>query len=176
MSSVLLDKPMNNSLRSRWKIVESGLQDETLGRVAGQVPNQQIPAGPRESLPQWPTDEPYSVIASNELGLCETMLGKEFPSTLTSINNLAAVLRDQGKYDLAEEMYRQGLRLCETILGQDHPSTLTSTSNLALVLRGQGKYEQAEETYRQALGLIETVLGKDVEKAAGKRSLNHGHL
>ena len=58
----------------------------------------------------WPTDEPYSVIASNELGLCETMLGKEFPSTLMSINNLAAVLRDQGKYDLAEEMYRQELR------------------------------------------------------------------
>jgi len=41
------------------------------------------------------------------------------------------------------------------------------------VLRDQGKYEQAEETYRQALRLIETVLGKDVEKAAGKRSLNH---
>jgi hypothetical protein len=82
---------------------------------------------------------------------------------------LAAVLRDQDKYDLAEEIYRQELRLCETILGQDHPSTLTTTSNLPLVLR-----DQAEETYRQALGLIETVLGKDVEKAAGKRSLNHG--
>jgi hypothetical protein len=49
------------------------------------------------------------------------MLGEEHLSTLTSINNLAAVLRDQGKYDLAEEMYRQELRLCETILGQDHP-------------------------------------------------------
>jgi hypothetical protein len=57
---------------------------------------------------QWPTDElPYSVIAFKELGLCETMLGKEFPSTLTSINNLAAVLRDQGtsRYYLVEEMY-----------------------------------------------------------------------
>ena len=45
------------------------------------VLNQQIPAGARESLSRWPTDEPYSVIASKELGLCETMLGKEFPST-----------------------------------------------------------------------------------------------
>jgi hypothetical protein len=39
----------------------------------------------------------YSAIASKELRLCEAMLGKEHPSTLTSINNLAAVLRDQGK-------------------------------------------------------------------------------
>jgi len=77
----------------------------TLGRVAGQVLNQQIPAGARKSLSQWPTDEPYSVIASKELGLCQTMLGKEFPSTLTIMNNLAAVLRDQGNYEEAEEMY-----------------------------------------------------------------------
>ena len=83
---------------------------------------------------------------------------------------------DQDKYDLAVEMYRQELKQSETILGQGHLSTLTSTSNLTAVLRDQGKYEQAEEAYRQALGLIETVLGKDVEKAAGKRSLNHGHL
>jgi hypothetical protein len=34
------------------------------------VPNQQIPARARESLPQWPTGEPYSVIASKELRLC----------------------------------------------------------------------------------------------------------
>jgi tetratricopeptide (TPR) repeat protein len=74
---------------------------------------------------------------------------------LASINNLAAVLRDQGKYEQAGGMYRQELRLCKTVLGPDNPSTLTSrsTSNLALVLRDQGKYEQAEEMYRQALRL-----------------------
>jgi hypothetical protein len=44
--------------------------------------------GARQALYQWPTDEPYSVIAFRELRLCETMLGKEHPSTLTSINNL----------------------------------------------------------------------------------------
>ena len=38
---------------------------------------------------QWPTDEPYSVIASKEFGLCETMLGKDYLSTLTSINGQA---------------------------------------------------------------------------------------
>jgi hypothetical protein len=57
------------------------------------------------------------VIAPKELGLCETMLDDEYPSTLTSINIMAAVLRDRGKYNLAEEMYRQELRQCETIPG-----------------------------------------------------------
>ena len=36
----------------------------------------------------------------------EKMLGKEHPSTLTSMNNLASVLSGQGKYDEAEEIYR----------------------------------------------------------------------
>ena len=31
-------------------------------------------------------------------------MGKEHPSTLMSMNNLAMVLRNQGKYEQAEEM------------------------------------------------------------------------
>jgi Tetratricopeptide repeat len=33
-------------------------------------------------------------------------MGKEHPSTLMSMNNLAMVLRNQGKYEQAEEMLR----------------------------------------------------------------------
>ena len=52
------------------------------------------------------------------LGLRETVLSKEqpvggekvlsveHPFTLTSVSNLASVLRDQGKYEAAEEMNR----------------------------------------------------------------------
>jgi tetratricopeptide (TPR) repeat protein len=89
------------------------------------------------------------------------LLGKEHPSTLTSMNNLAGVLNNQGKYSQAEEMHRQELRLCETVLGKEHPNTLTSMNNLAKVLGGQGKYEQAEEMHRQVLRLRETVVGKE---------------
>ena len=39
------------------------------------------------------------------LGPSETVLGKEHPDTLASINNLAHVLRDEGKYKEAEEMH-----------------------------------------------------------------------
>jgi tetratricopeptide (TPR) repeat protein len=64
------------------------------------------------------------------------------------MNNLATVLRDQGKYEQAEEMHRQVLGLRETVLGKEHPDTLTSMYNLAMVLRDQGQYEQAEEMLR----------------------------
>jgi Tetratricopeptide repeat len=40
------------------------------------------------------------------LGLRGTVLGKEHPDTLTSMNNLALVLSQQGKYEQAEEMHR----------------------------------------------------------------------
>jgi hypothetical protein len=57
------------------------------------------------------------------LGLCETALGNKRPSTLRSMNILATVLSDQGKYEQAEVMHRQALRLKETVLGKEHPDT-----------------------------------------------------
>jgi tetratricopeptide (TPR) repeat protein len=47
------------------------------------------------------------------LSLRETVLGKEHPDTLASMNKLATVLSDQGKYEQAEEIHRQALRLRE---------------------------------------------------------------
>ena len=41
------------------------------------------------------------------------MLGKEHPSTLTSMNNLAEVLHRQGNYEEAERIHQQELALRE---------------------------------------------------------------
>jgi Flp pilus assembly protein TadD len=40
------------------------------------------------------------------LQLQETVLGKEYPSTLVSMSNLAVSLDNQGKYAEAETMHR----------------------------------------------------------------------
>jgi hypothetical protein len=61
---------------------------DSKGRIAGQAPG---------SPYQWPTDGTFFRDRFQKT--------KSNPSTLTSINNLAAMLRDQGKPDLAEEMY-----------------------------------------------------------------------
>jgi hypothetical protein len=61
-------------------------------------------------------------------------LGKEHPDTLTtSMNNLAAVLGDQGKYEEAERMLRQALAAREKVPGAEHPDALMSMSNLTLL-------------------------------------------
>jgi Tetratricopeptide repeat len=41
------------------------------------------------------------------------------------------VLRDQGKYPEAEQMYREVVEVTERVLGKEHPDTLTSMNNLA---------------------------------------------
>jgi len=47
------------------------------------------------------------------------VLSKEHPDILGSVNNLALMLGDQGKYEEAEEIYRQALRLYETVLNKE---------------------------------------------------------
>ena len=53
-------------------------------------------------------------------------LGVQHPDTLTSVSNLALVLRYQEKYDEAEKLNRQALEGREKELGVQHPDTLTS--------------------------------------------------
>jgi Tfp pilus assembly protein PilF len=64
------------------------------------------------------------------LQLKETVLGKDHPQTLISMNNLATSLCEQGKYAEAEAIHRQTLQLQETVLGKDYPDTLASINNL----------------------------------------------
>jgi tetratricopeptide (TPR) repeat protein len=71
---------------------------------------------------------------SQSLKLREKVLGPQHPDTLRSINNLAQALRDQGKYQMAEEIQRQALELSEKVLGLEHPDTLTIMNNLARIL------------------------------------------
>ena len=82
--------------------------------------------------------------------MCESA-GPDHPSTLTSMNNLALVLRGQGKYEQAEEMHRQVLRLMETVLGKQHPDTLTSMNNLAYLLSNRKRFSEADALYQTAL-------------------------
>ena len=58
-----------------------------------------------------------------------------------SLNGLAKLLRDQGRYGEAESLFRRALAIREQALGPDHPDTATSLNGLAASLPGQGRYE-----------------------------------
>ena len=74
-------------------------------------------------LGRW-SDE-YEIRTFHFRKMCERA-SAEYPWTLTSMNKLANVLSNQGKYEQAEETHRQALGLSETVLGKEYPFTLTS--------------------------------------------------
>jgi tetratricopeptide (TPR) repeat protein len=95
------------------------------------------------------------------LGRQQIVFGKEHPETLVCMNNLAIVLKAQGKHAEAEPLFQETLAIREKVLGKEHPETLLSTIGLAALLRRQGKYVEAEQMLRETLVLQEKVLGKE---------------
>ncbi len=53
----------------------------------------------------------------------------------THLNNLAMVIQAQGRYEEAEEIYRQALEILNRLLGPEHPYTKGVKENLEIVER-----------------------------------------
>ena len=79
----------------------------------------------------------------------------------TSLNNLAGLYREQGKYAEAEPLYQRALKIDEKALGPDHPDVAIRLNNLAELYRAQGKYAAAEPLLQRALKIWEKALGPD---------------
>ena len=78
------------------------------------------------------------------LDVLKRELGPEHESTLTSANNLAGSLMNQGKYAEAEQIQREVLGVLRRVLGPDHPDTLLGAYNQAAFLMQERKYTEAE--------------------------------
>ncbi len=101
------------------------------------------------------------VYLNKALQIREKVLGAEHPDTATSLNNLATLYDEQGKYEQAEPLHLRALEIYEKILGAEHPDTATSLNDLAGLYESQGKYEQSEALYLRALEIWEKVLGAE---------------
>jgi hypothetical protein len=73
----------------------------------------------------------------------KTNLGADHPDTLTSMGNLAATYRNQGRWDAAKELDVQVMETSKKKLGADHHSTLNSMANLAFTRTGMGRETEA---------------------------------
>ena len=62
---------------------------------------------------------------SARLAIREKALGPDHPDVGTSLNNLASLYRDQGRYAEAEPLYKRALAIYEKALGPDHPDVGT---------------------------------------------------
>ena len=90
---------------------------------------------------------------------CRETLGDKHPQTLLSINNMALLLKDQGKLAEAEGLCREALTGSRETLGNKHPETLISINNLAALLLDMGKMAEAEPLCQEALAVRRETLG-----------------
>ncbi len=106
------------------------------------------------------------------LALRKALLGEEHVDVAETLNNLAVVLREQGKYAEAEAMFRESLALWKKSTGEESRSIATVLNNLAAAFREQGKYAEAETMLREALVLWKKSLGEEhPEVAVGMENL-----
>ena len=88
-------------------------------------------------------------------------LGKKHPNTATSLDNLAVLYNNQGKYKKAKPLQLKALKIRKKL---QHPGIVISLNNLASLYKSQGKYLKAEIFYLKALKLIKKLLGEEHPK------------
>ena len=112
-----------------------------------------------------------SAIAEQMLQTCLARVkrskGDKDPDYAVLLNNLTLMLKEQGQYEEAEDLYRQALEIDEQTIGKNHPNYAIDLNNLAEVLGVQGKYQEPEKLYRQALAIAEKTIGKEHPHYAG---------
>ena len=102
-----------------------------------------------------------SSLLSSAVTLATQDLGEEHPDTLSTMNNLAAVLYAQGILPGARQLNEQILQVRLRTLGQDDPDTLASMNNLAETLRAQGDLAGARKLLEQTLEIQHRMLGPE---------------
>jgi len=110
--------------------------------------------------------DPLSYL-TRALAIRERVLGPDHPDTSHSLNNLAALYDNQGKYEQAEPLYQRALAIRERVLGAEHPDTALSLYWLAFIYSRKGEYEQSEKFYVRTLKIYEKALPPDHPYIAG---------
>ena len=99
-------------------------------------------------------------ILNRALELRRKKFGGAHTKVAQTLNNLALVLDEAGKYAEAEAMHREALRIRRG-LGPKDPGVSNSLSNLGITLRHSGKYDEAATALREALALRREANGND---------------
>ncbi|MEM8717231.1 MAG: toll/interleukin-1 receptor domain-containing protein, partial [Cyanobacteria bacterium P01_G01_bin.4] len=96
-------------------------------------------------------DSEAEPLFQDALAMRKRLLGDEHPAVARSLNNLAGLYKDQGRYSEAEPLLQEALVMRKRLLGTEHPAVATSLNNLAALYDDQGRYSDAEPLLLQAL-------------------------
>lgn len=87
--------------------------------------------------------------------------GEDDPRLALSLNNLAAMYHEQGKYTMAEPLYLRALDIRNRVHGEKHADIALNHHNLAVLYSARRMYPLAEKHYKLAIELKEELFGKD---------------
>jgi tetratricopeptide (TPR) repeat protein/transcriptional regulator with XRE-family HTH domain len=106
----------------------------------------------------------------------EHLLGSEYPQSgqmrsegvtyARVLNNLGALIKDEGGYAEAELLYRRAWDIFEQQLGRRHHLVAFPVSNLAILCKEQHRYAESGRLYRLALEIYEEQLGPEHPQVA----------
>ena len=99
---------------------------------------------------------------SARLAIREKALGPDHPDVAKSLNNLAVLYDNEGRYAEAEPLYKRALAIREKALGPDHPDVAISLNNLSLVV--------PQPRSLRRCGTVVQALAGDPRKSARSRS------
>jgi tetratricopeptide (TPR) repeat protein len=83
-----------------------------------------------------------------------------------SLNNLANLYYDQGKYEEAFRLHKEALDIKERQLGTNHMEVALSLNNLANAFTELGKYDMAEPLLKKALDIVDANQGANQPEKA----------
>jgi tetratricopeptide (TPR) repeat protein len=85
------------------------------------------------------------------LAIREEVLGAKHPDVATSLNHLALLYDDQGRYAEAEPLYQRALAIHEEVLGPAHPQVATVRENYAALREAMQSDAQPSMTLLQRI-------------------------
>ena len=91
-------------------------------------------------------------------------VGEDHETVLHLVGNLVGLLKEQGKLNESEQLYRRALEGRDRGLGLDRWSTLSLYSRFELLLNDQGRWKEGIEMLRIYLAGAERTYGKHHSK------------
>jgi tetratricopeptide (TPR) repeat protein len=105
------------------------------------------------------------------LRVWEQARGPHHPKMAESLNGLAELSREQGRYAEADPLYRRALSIREQQLGQHHPLTAQTLHDLAIFRQKQGNLSEALSLAERALQIRSQALGNAHPNTVATRAL-----
>jgi serine/threonine protein kinase/tetratricopeptide (TPR) repeat protein len=92
------------------------------------------------------------------------VLGDDHPRTLESVNDMACLLQEEGKFAEAQALFQELIDARRRVLGPEHEDTVGALNNMGGLLQDRHQYAEAEPYFREALETSRRVLGGDSEE------------